>query len=298
MGALALNACIIGAEFAGGYLVNSVGLMSDAWHNLVDQGALFLSLYAHILAARPSTASRTFGYHRAGIIVAFLNAIVLLAVSAGLAAMAMRRILSVAPVPGGWVVAIAVFGFLANLGIALALERDAGKDLNIRGAFWHMLGDAWVSFGVAASGAAIWLTGWYILDPVISLVIVAVIVRGAWPILTESVEVLLEGAPRGKDASEVARAIEAVPGVRGVHDLHLWTLKPGMVILTCHVLASSDGSSSSHELLHSIQSRVAGDYGVHHATIQIETESEDPECEHPRDLRCETGSGSAGSDKS
>ncbi|HJU06011.1 MAG TPA: cation diffusion facilitator family transporter, partial [Nitrospiraceae bacterium] len=149
--ALALNAVIILAEFAGGVLINSMGVMSDAGHNLIDQGSLFLALYAHILAGRPATEARTFGYHRAGIIAAFINSFVLLLTAVGIAVLATLRVLTPVPVAGGWVIAIAVVSFLANLGIAQLLRHGAEDDLNIRSAFWHMLADAWVSLGVAAS---------------------------------------------------------------------------------------------------------------------------------------------------
>src|SRR5207248_11651723 len=138
--ALALNAAIIVAEFTGGWILDSIGLMSDAGQNLVDQGALFLALYAHLLTARPATEDRTFGYHRAGIIAAFLNSFILLLTALGIAVVAFKRLLQPIPVDGGWVMVIAALSFVANLGIALLLQRGAKDDLNIRSAFWHMLG--------------------------------------------------------------------------------------------------------------------------------------------------------------
>src|SRR5579885_1088699 len=170
--ALGLNALVILAEFVGGFLINSTGVMSDAGHNLIDQGSLFLALYAHILAARPATEERTFGYHRAGIVTAFANAFVLLLTAAAIGLLAVRRLVEPVPVDGGWVSAIAFLAFLANLGIALLLQRGAQDDLNIRGAFLHMLADAWVSLGVMATGLLIWWTGWTMFDPAISLAIV------------------------------------------------------------------------------------------------------------------------------
>lgn len=192
---LVLNAVIILAEFIGGVLINSIGLMSDAGHNLIDQGSLFLALYAHILAARPATESRTFGYHRAGIIAAFVNGFVLLLTAVVLGYLAFWRIVTPVAISGGWVIVIALVSCAANLGVALLLQQGARDDLNIRGAFWHMLSDVWVSLGVVASGVGMLLTGWAILDPLVSLFIVAVIVKGAWPIFRESLDVLLESTP-------------------------------------------------------------------------------------------------------
>jgi cobalt-zinc-cadmium efflux system protein len=274
--ALVLNAVIIAAEFTGGLLVNSVGLMSDAGHNLIDQGSLFLALYAHILAARPATESRTFGYHRAGIVAAFISSFVLLLTAAVIGYVAVRRILTPVPVAGGWVMAIAAVSFLANLGIALLLKRGAQDDLNIRGAFWHMLGDAWVSLGVVGSGLAILLTGWTMLDPLISLVIVGVVVNGAASVFRESLEVLLESTPPGIKTQHVVEAIEKIEGVKNVHDLHIWAVEPRLVMLTCHVLVEGDESNLTDRLLETIRLRVASEFGIRHLTIQMETQ-----CVHP-----------------
>ncbi len=274
--ALVLNAVIIAAEFTGGLLINSVGLMSDAGHNLIDQGSLFLALYAHVLAARPATESRTFGYHRAGIVAAFISSFVLLLTAAVIGYVAVRRIMIPVPVPGGWVMAIAAVSFLANLGIALLLKRGARDDLNIRGAFWHMLGDAWVSLGVVGSGLAILLTGWTMLDPLISLVIVGVVVNGAASVFRESLEVLLESTPPGIKTQHVVEAIEQIEGVKNVHDLHIWAVEPRLVMLTCHVLVEGDESNLTDRLLETIRLRVASEFGIRHLTIQMETQ-----CVHP-----------------
>ena len=178
--ALGLNAIVIAAEFIGGLVLNSVGLIGDAGHNLIDQGALFAALYAHILTARPATEARTFGYHPAGIITALLSSFVLLFTALGITIIGVKRLMYPVPVNGGWVMVIAALSFAANLGIALLLQHGAKDDLNIRSAFWHMLADAWVSLGVILSGGAILLTGWTMLDPLVSFLLVAAILRGAW----------------------------------------------------------------------------------------------------------------------
>ncbi len=280
--ALGLNALVILAEFVGGWLINSTGLMSDAGHNLIDQGSLFLALYAHILAARPATEARTFGYHRAGIVTAFVNAVVLLLTAAGIALLAARRLVEPVPVAAGWVIGIALASFLANLGIALLLQQGAKEDLNLRGAFLHMLADAWVSLGVIACGMAILLTGWPAFDPLISLVVVAVIVKGAWPIFRESLEVLLESTPPGIRTAHVVEAIEKIPGVKNVHDLHIWAVEPRLVMLTCHVMVEGDDSQLTDELLRTIRARVAAEFGIRHLTIQMETR-----CCHPEAVHCD-----------
>ena len=278
--ALSLNAMVLLSEFVAGAMLGSIGLMSDAGHNLIDQGSLFLALYAHILAARPATEARTYGYHRAGIMTAFINALALLLAAGVIAILAVQRILNPEPVPGGWVIVIALITFGVNLGIALLLKRGAEHDLNIRGAFWHMLADAWVSIGVAASGLSILLTGWSVLDPLVSLVVVGVIVKGAWPVLTESVEILLESTPRGIKTAHVVEAIERLPGVKNVHDLHIWAVEPRLIMLTCHVIVEEGHPSLGGTLLETIRSRVASEFGIRHLTVQMETQCCQSEAVH------------------
>jgi cobalt-zinc-cadmium efflux system protein len=280
--ALALNAAIIVAEFIGGWILDSIGLMSDAGHNLVDQGALFLALYAHLLTARPATEARTFGYHRAGIIAAFLNSFVLLLTAVGITLVGLKRLLHPIPVDGGWIMAIAALSFAANLSIALLLQHGAKDDLNIRSAFWHMLGDAWASLGVVISGGVILFTGWTILDPLISLLVVVAIAKGAWPLFKESLDVLLESTPPKISASRVAATIEAIPGVKNVHDLHIWAVEPRLIMMTCHILVDGNDSAMTNDLLHAIRARVSTDFGIKHMTIQLETT-----CCHPDEIHCD-----------
>lgn len=280
--ALGLNAIVIVAEFVGGILINSIGLIGDAGHNLIDQGALFAALYAHILTARPATEARTFGYHRAGIVTAFLSSFVLLLTALGITIVGVQRLIHPVSVDGSGVMAIAAISFAANLGIALLLQHGAKDDLNIRSAFWHMLADAWVSLGVILSGAAIVATGWTVLDPLISILLVGAIVRGSLPIFRESLEVLLESTPPGVSASHIAATIEAIPGVDNVHDLHVWAIEPRLVMLTCHVLIDADDTAVTNELLRDIRCRITSDFGITHMTIQLETH-----CAHKDAVHCD-----------
>ena len=278
--ALGLNVVIITAEFIGGFVLDSIGLMSDAGHNLVDQGSLFLALYAHLLTARPASDTRTFGYHRAGVIAAFLNSFVLLLTALGITLVGIQRLLHPVPVDGGWMMVIAALSCLANLSIALLLQRGAKDDMNIRSAFWHMLGDAWVSLGVVVSGGAILLTGWTMLDPMISLLVVGVIIKGAWPLFKESLDVLLESTPPTISPTHIAAMIEGIPGVKNVHDLHIWAVEPRLIMLTCHVLVDGDDETLTNTLLHTIRDRVSSDFGIHHMTIQMGTHCCEPDTVH------------------
>ena len=278
--ALVLNALIVGGEFAGGVWIGSVGLMSDAVHNLIDQGSLFLTLWAHVLALRPSTSRATFGYHRAGIVTALVNAVFLILGADGLIVMAVWRLLNPVMVPGGWVIVIALMSFAANMAIALLLQKAAKDDLNIRGAFWHMFGDAWVCLGVAVSGAVILFTHWVLVDPLISFVVVAAILKGVWPVLKESLGVLMESAPRGLDTTIVQAAIKTIPGVKNVHDLHLWAVKPGLNMLTCHVMV--ENSHLSQEVLTAVRREISQNTVIKHITVQIETR-----CCHSEVIHCD-----------
>ncbi len=280
--ALAFNAVIIAGEFVGGFLTNSIGLIGDAGHNLVDQGSLFLALYAHVLTARPATDTRTFGYHRAGIVAAFLNSFILILTAVGITLVSVERIMTPVPVPGEWVMLIALVSFAANLSIALLLQHGAKDDLNIRSAFWHMLSDAWVSLGVVVSGGVILLTGWWILDPLVSLLVVVAIARGAWPLFKESLEVLLESTPPGVSPAKVAAAIESIPGVKNVHDLHIWAVEPRLIMMTTHVQVDGDDQALTSDLLQAIRTRITTEFGIKHVTIQLETE-----CCHPEAVHCD-----------
>ncbi len=279
---LAINAVIIAAEVTGGFLANSIALLTDAGHNLIDQGALFLALYAHVLAAKPATEERTFGYHRAGILAAFVNGFVLLLTAAVLGYFAITRLFSPVNVLGGWVIVIAFTTFVANLAVALLLKSGAKDDLNIRGAFWHMLADAWVSLGVVLGGIGILFAGWTWLDPLISLAIIVVIVKGAWPIFRESLEVLLESTPPGIKTTHVVEAMERIDGVDNVHDLHIWAVEPRLVMLTCHVMVDQENAPLKDELLQTIREKVASEFGIHHLTIQLETA-----CAHADHRHCD-----------
>jgi len=277
---LGLNALVITAEFLGGFLLDSIGLMSDAGHNLVDQGSLFLALYAHILTRQPASETRTFGYHRAGVVAAFLNSFILVLTAIGITLVGLKRLLHPVPVDGGWIMGIAAMSFVANLSIALLLQHGAKDDLNIRSAFWHMLGDAWVSLGVVLSGGAIMLTGWTVLDPLISLLVVSAILHGAWPLFKESLDVLLESTPPTISASHVASTIESIPGVKNVHDLHIWAVEPRLIMLTAHVLVDGDDAVLTNALLRSIHERITSDFGIKHMTVQLETHCSDPDDVH------------------
>lgn len=276
---LIVNALIIAVEMAGGWWIGSVGLIGDAAHNLIDQAGLFLTLYAVLMSAAPSTSTRTFGHHRIGTLAAFVNAAILLVIALGIVALSIHRLFEPVTIPGTLMFGIALFSFVGNLSIALLLQAEARTNLNVRAAFWHNLGDAWVSLGVIVAGLLVATTGWNLFDPLVSIGIALVIVWGAWSVLRESSHILLEGVPFHLDSVKIASAIATVPGVVNVHDLHVWGLDAHLPSLTCHVLIAE--GLAPEPILRAVRRLIAVDFGIRHLTIQIETS-----CCHPDEIHC------------
>jgi cobalt-zinc-cadmium efflux system protein len=270
--AILLNSLFIALELAAGFAVNSLALISDAWHNLTDVLSLGIAWFALRQTRRPADSVRTFGYHRAGILAALGNSVLLGAVTVNLFLEAARRLRDPPPLPasGGVILAVAAVGVAINGAVAFALHRG-GRDLNLRSAFLHMLGDALVSLGVVVTGAVMLWTGWVWPDPVISILVGAFILAGAWRIVREAVNVLMEGTPGGLEVEAVSVAIARVPGVRGVHHLHVWSLGGDLSALSCHVVVDDQPVSTGGLVVERIRKELQGRFGIGHATIQLET---------------------------
>jgi cobalt-zinc-cadmium efflux system protein len=267
--AILLNSLFIAVELTAGFAVNSLALLSDAWHNFADVLGLGIAWFAVRQVRRPADSVRTFGYHRAGILAALGNSVFLGVVTFSLFLEAVQRLRHPPPAGGGVIVAVAAIGVLLNGGVAFAI-RHGGRDLNLRSAFLHMLGDALVSLGVVVAGAGILWRGWNWLDPVAGLLVGVFILAGAWRIVREAVNILMEGIPRGLDVKEVGAAIAAVPEVRGVHHLHVWSLGGDLTALSCHVVVEDQPVSSSGLLVERIQRELQDRFRIGHATIQLE----------------------------
>jgi len=258
------------AEAAAGYLTGSLALLADAGHMLADAGSLALSLFAVWLADRPAPAARTFGYRRAEILAALANGAALVVVAILIAIEAVHRFAAPPAVAGAPVFAVAAGGLAVNL-VGLALlhgVRDAG--LNLRGAWLHLASDALGSVAAMVSGAALWIADLRVADPLASLAITALVLRSAWALLRETVDVLLEAAPSHVDVEALRRGLSAQAGVISVHDLHVWTITSGMVSLSCHVQAAAE--ANAHELLERLTRELHHRFGIQHATIQLEPE--------------------------
>jgi len=269
-GALVLACAYMVAEVVGGLLTNSLALLADAGHMLSDAAALGLGLFAVWIAERPPDARRTYGYFRTEILAALANGAALVAVALFVFVEAFHRLSEPLQVQGAAMMAIAVGGLMVNLLSLWILGGGRDESLNIRGAWLHVLSDALGSVGAILAGTLIWAFRWNWADPAISAVIGLLIIYSSWRLLSESVSVLMESAPRGIDVDEVRNAMAALDGVHSVHDLHVWTITSGMDSLSAHVVIE-DGRPAA-ALLKEIRGLLASRFGIHHVTIQIEPE--------------------------
>ena len=265
-----LNVGFVAVEAFYGLLSGSVALLADAGHNLSDVLGLLLAWGAAILSRRGPSANFTFGLRRTSILSALFNAVFLLVAIGAIALEAVRRLSDPQPVAGGIVMAVAAVGILVNGATALLFARGGKHDLNIRGAFLHMAADAAVSAAVVVSGLLILRTGWQWIDPVTSLVVVAVILVGTWGLLRRSVNMALDRVPEHIPPAEVFAELEAMPGVTRVHDLHIWSLSTTEVALTCHLVMPAGCPGDA--FLGAIGDRLNARFGIGHATVQIERE--------------------------
>jgi cobalt-zinc-cadmium efflux system protein len=268
---LGLNLLITLLQLAGGILANSLGLLSDAAHNLSDVVALGLSLWAVRLGRRPATPNRTFAYKRAEILVALFNSAVLVAISVFIIVEAARRMLGPQSVEGLLVAGFAAAGLVIN-GVAALLLRTHGSDLNLRSAFLHLVGDAATSLGVMISGLIVYFTGWSYADAIVSILVSLWIGREAIVIVRKTVSVLMEGTPEGVEFAEVDQAILAVPGVRGVHDLHIWSISSSDLALSAHVVVADASLSELGSVMTNLKDMLARQFGVGHVTVELENE--------------------------
>lgn len=268
---LVLNLLITLMQFVGGLIANSLGLLSDAAHNLSDVVALTLSLLAVRLGRRSATQRRTYAYKRAEILVALFNSAVLIAISVYIIVEAIGRFFNPASVDGLWVMAFAAGGLVINAVSALLL-RSHGQDLNLRSAFLHLVGDAFTSLGVLISGLVIYLWEWSYADAIISILVSIWISREAFAIVKSTVNVLMEGTPESVDYEDVEKAVVAVPGVNGLHDLHIWALSSSDLALSAHVEIEDKAVSETASLLATVKQLLATEFGIGHATIEVETE--------------------------
>ncbi|HTX33991.1 MAG TPA: cation diffusion facilitator family transporter [Bryobacteraceae bacterium] len=257
-------------EVVAGLQAHSLALLSDAGHNFTDALALLLAWIAFLLQSRPADEVKTYGYQRAGVLAAFVNALTLVALAAWIFYESVLRLQHPESVSEGLMIGVAGLGVLLNGGIMWALRAASRSDLNVRSAFVHMLGDALGSGAIVAGGVIMFYTGWQRVDPVLSILIGSLIVWTAWDIIRESLNILLEGLPRGIRLGDVADRMRLVEGVLDVHDLHIWSLGSSIHALSCHVLIADVPPSSSDCILRALNTVLADRFHISHTTVQFE----------------------------
>lgn len=262
-------------EVVGGFYTGSLALLSDALHMVSDSAALALSLLAGYLAARPAEKRRTFGNSRVEILAALANGLALGVVALFISVHAFERSLAPQPVAGAGLLAVAAGGLAVNLVALALLEWGHAASLNVRGAFLHVASDTLASVGVCFAGLAIWRFGWLWLDPAVSLVVSVLVLRSAWQLIRDALDVLMETAPPHLDPEEIRDALLAVSGVRALHCLHVWTIGSGEVSLSSHLVV--DPGAAPESLLEAVRGRLADRFGIVHTTIQIESARTDRE---------------------
>lgn len=264
---LAITAIFMVVEFVGGWLSKSLALMADAAHMLTDVGALALSLFVLWFSRRPATDAKTYGYLRLEILAALLNGSVLIVISLAIFWQAWQRLRSPVPIEGGLMLAVAAAGLLVNLVAAFLLHGSAQENLNVRGAYIHVLGDLLGSVGAMGAAIVIMLTGWSPADALISALVGLLILGSSWNLVRESVDVLLEAVPRHIDLADVRNAICQINGVDEVHDLHVWTLTSGLIAMSGHAVVRHPQDNQA--VLRDIHERMR-ELGISHITVQLE----------------------------
>ena len=266
-GALAVTAVFLIVEVVGGFVANSLALLADAGHMLTDVAALALSLFVAWFSRQPASPQRTYGYLRWEVLAAFLNGATLLLISVWIVWEAVLRLRTPEPLGSTLMLVVAVAGLLVNVVAARMLHAHGETSLNVRAAYLHVLGDLLGSVGTVAAALVVRTTGWLAADPVASIIMAALILRGAWRLVRESVDVLLESTPSHISLGSVRAQLEAIPGVESVHDLHVWTVTSGLVAMSAHAIVR-EPDRHQHVLEHVHDAMRL--FGIEHVTVQLE----------------------------
>lgn len=270
--ALVIVLVIMVVEVIGGILSNSLALLGDAGHMLVDALALGLSLFALAIARRPATLTKTYGYHRVEIMAALANGVTLVLVAVYIFYEAYQRFLEPPMIQAPLMLLVASIGLVANLAGIWLLRGVSHGNLNIKAAFWHIVGDTISSVGVIVAGVIISVTGWGVVDPIIAVFIGCIILWGAVRLVRESVDILLEAAPKHIQVDKVIETIKNVSGVEDVHDIHIWTITSGIHALSTHLLIDDQMVSRSAEIVEAVNQDLAQQFDIAHTTLQLECE--------------------------
>jgi cobalt-zinc-cadmium efflux system protein len=268
--ALGLTCVVLLVELLGGLASHSLALLSDAGHVLTDVFALGLAWFAVAQAKRPADQRRSYGYHRVSILAALVNAVTLIVIVLVIAVEAVRRLANPEPVQGGLVIVAALVGIAINAFVVFGLRGDT-KSLNMRAAVLHVTGDIGASIGVVIAGAIILLTGWLAIDPLLSIAIAVLIAFGAWRIVRETVNLLMEGTPRDIDLGAVTSEITGTPLISSMHDLHVWALSSDEMALSVHVVVDDCPLGEAEHVVRDLERRLCDRFAIGHTTIQVES---------------------------
>ena len=275
--ALGITTVVMIAEFVGGLLSNSLALLSDAAHMLADVLALLLSIVAFRFSSRPPTNRTTFGFYRLEIFAAQINGGILVFLSLFIFYEAYHRLLEPEPIKSLLMMIVAGIGLLANAASALALHKSSRKNLNVKAAFLHIMGDLFSSAGVIIGGTIIYLTGWFAIDPILSIMIGLIILKGAYSVVKETATVLLEAVPKHINLEKLIRKVENIEGVESFHDVHVWTITSGLYALSGHVQIQDQRISESTQVMEDVKAYLSQRYHIDHTTLQFECESCEPD---------------------
>ena len=268
---IVLNLAFVVIEFGAGFWFDSLALLSDAGHNLSDVVSLVLALLAFRLAKVKANERYTYGYKKSTILVSLLNAVILLVAVGAIVIESIHKLSNPAVVPGGAIAWVAGVGVLINAFTAFLFMKDKEKDLNVKGAYLHMAADALVSVGVLVAGIVISRTGWYIIDPIIGLIVAVVILISTWNLLHDSLRLTLDGVPTSINSQQVVESIRALPGIDDVHHIHIWAISTTENALTAHIVLKQ--AEDMQEVKHLIRHRLE-DFGIGHATLEFEVPGE------------------------
>ncbi len=283
--AFLLTLIILVSQLVGGLLANSLALLSEAGHVVTDLFALGLAWFAAAQAERPANARKTFGYHRVGILAALANAVTLIAIAGGILFEAAQRLQHPEPVQPLIMFVTPLISIAVNLFISFRLHKSE-QSLNTRAALLHVIGDVGASAAVIVGGVIVLLLGWTIVDPLLSIGISLLLAVGSWRVVRETIDILLEAAPRNIPVAQVAEDMKQVEGVEDVHDLHVWTIASGMSALSCHAHVADLPPSGNASILRSLTQMLRDKYQISHATIQLESNTYQKTCYCTEDLYC------------
>ena len=284
-----LSSLILVVEVVGGFISGSLALLSDAGHVFADIVALSLSWYGVRQAERAAHSRMTFGYHRVGVIIAIVNAVSIFAIAGIIFFAAYQRWRNPPEVESTVMLAAAVVGLVVNIFVAFWLRQEQRHNLNVRSAFWHVLGDALASVAVIAGAIVIMVTGWFVVDPILSVLIGFIILSAAWGIFKEGTKVILEATPKQIDVDSMVSALKRIAGVKGVHDVHVWSISAELHAMSCHVLIGDLPLSEATSIREEVERVLRSQFDIEHSAIQLECEA----C-MPNELFCSLHPGACG----